>query len=255
MTNRNGIVLYEGPSLIDGDPIVVLMTGLKNASGNRKTGGMVQTYILRADVPPTEALADGMDGSICGGCPHRSKASGGRGSCYVNVGHGPQAVWKCWKHGSGYIRGSLDVACGRLRASGRGLRVGTYGDPGAAPGEVWRRLVKAAPFHTGYTHRWRHRPDLIDICQASVDSAEQAEKAWSDGWSTFRVSRKGDALRLAGEARCPASEEAEKKVTCESCPVKCNGSQYRVRSGERVSIFGRVIQAHGAMASCYTGGE
>lgn len=253
MSNRNGVVIYEGPSLIDGKPIVALMTGLKSASGNRKTGGMVQTYILLQDVSPPEAIAQGIDESICGSCVHRSKAGGGRGSCYVNVGHGPLAVWKCWKHGKGYVRGNLSVACGLLRASGRGLRIGTYGDPGAVPGAIWRRLARSAPFHTGYTHLWQHRDDLRGLCMASVDSEAQAEKAWTDGWSTFRVSRKGDRVRLSGEARCPASEEAGKRVICETCPIRCGGEIHRDLGRNR--ILGRVIQAHGPMASCCTGGE
>jgi hypothetical protein len=249
MTNRNGFVLYEGPSLIDGQPIVALMTGLTNQSGNAKTGGMVQTYILLQGCSPPEAKATGDDVSVCGSCPHRSKASGGNGSCYVNVGHGPLAVWKCWRNGKGYQRGSLDVAAAQLRASYRGLRVGTYGDPGAVPVEIWQRLVAAAQFHTGYTHRWRETPELIDICQASVDNAIQAEKAWADGWSTFRVARCGDTVRLQGEARCPASAESGKLTICAECPVKCSGRQHRIMS----EIFGRVIQAHGATAGCCTG--
>ena len=47
-------VLYEGPSLLDGEPIVAILTGLRSSSGNRKTGAMLQTWILRADVSPAE---------------------------------------------------------------------------------------------------------------------------------------------------------------------------------------------------------
>ena len=45
-------IIYEGPSLIDGGPIVVVAIVSKR---NRKTGDMLQTYIQRADVPPVEA--------------------------------------------------------------------------------------------------------------------------------------------------------------------------------------------------------
>ena len=51
----NGVILYEGPSLLDGEPIVAILTGLRSSSCNRKTGAMLQTWIMRADVSPAEA--------------------------------------------------------------------------------------------------------------------------------------------------------------------------------------------------------
>ena len=39
-----GVVVYEGASLLDGKPTVVIAT---RDTGNRKTGGMVQTFIMR----------------------------------------------------------------------------------------------------------------------------------------------------------------------------------------------------------------
>jgi hypothetical protein len=51
---KNGII-YQGPSLLDGAPIVVIANYSKS---NRKTGGVVQTYILRADMNPLEASKD-----------------------------------------------------------------------------------------------------------------------------------------------------------------------------------------------------
>lgn len=38
-------IIYRGPSLIDGAPIVVIAI---DSASNTKTGRMVQTYILRA---------------------------------------------------------------------------------------------------------------------------------------------------------------------------------------------------------------
>ena len=67
----NGVILYEGPSVIDGAPIVAIATGLKSPSSNDKTGTMVQVWILRADVAPHEAQKTGADESICGNCPMR----------------------------------------------------------------------------------------------------------------------------------------------------------------------------------------
>jgi hypothetical protein len=50
----NGLVLWRGASLLDGAPIVAIVTGLAAGSSNRKTGDMLQTWILREDMAPTE---------------------------------------------------------------------------------------------------------------------------------------------------------------------------------------------------------
>ena len=50
----NGMVVFEGKSRIDGAPIVVILTAL-NGSMNTKTGHMVQSYIMRADIDPVKA--------------------------------------------------------------------------------------------------------------------------------------------------------------------------------------------------------
>lgn len=69
-TKPLGYILYEGPSMIDGAPIVVIVNKI-DGSDNAKTGAMVQTFIIRSDVAPVEALATGADVSICGDCEHR----------------------------------------------------------------------------------------------------------------------------------------------------------------------------------------
>ena len=70
----NGVIIWEGASAIDGAPIRVIATGLKTSSHNAKTGDLIQTWILRADMTPQEAVDSGADESICGGCPHRGDA-------------------------------------------------------------------------------------------------------------------------------------------------------------------------------------
>ena len=66
-----GLILFDGPSMIDGEPIVVIATGFKRSSANPKTGDMLQTWILRRDVAPFAAIHNGADASICGDCPLR----------------------------------------------------------------------------------------------------------------------------------------------------------------------------------------
>lgn len=258
MSKPNGAVLWRGASLIDGAPIVVIATGLASGSSNRKTGAMVQTYILREDISPTEAVKSGADVSICGQCPHRGKPTSdplqqigldtdgphAARTCYVNVGQGPLGVWRAYKRGR-YIDISpqspkawnpdiVNVGDGRL------VRLGTYGDPAAVPTSIWAALVFRAAGRTGYTHQWRKcDPALQGFCMASADSVEDAQAAQAAGWRTFRVAMPCDAPRLANEALCPASKEAGRKLTCAQC-LACAGAD-----GRRGSI---VIAAHGGFA-------
>ena len=240
MKRPNGYILWRGPSLLDGAPIVVI--GIKK-SGNRKTGAMLQTYILRADISPVAAIRSGADASICGSCPHRGylvtdrdgfQRNKGR-TCYVNIGQGPTGVYKA------FLRGAYP-ACEDIEAFGEKqlVRLGTYGDPGAVPRWVWQTLIRSAVGHTGYTHQWQSRPDLRGIVMASADSSKAASVAHADGWRTFRVAMPTHIDRLPKESICPASAEAGKKLTCETC-LACHGAS----SGRRGSI---VIQAHGGFA-------
>ena len=50
---RKTIILYQGASLINGQPIVALA---QSDSTNRKTGNMIQTFILDASVDPLTRL-------------------------------------------------------------------------------------------------------------------------------------------------------------------------------------------------------
>ena len=41
-----GVILYEGPSLLNGAPIVVIANRITDASSNAKTGAMVQSFMV-----------------------------------------------------------------------------------------------------------------------------------------------------------------------------------------------------------------
>lgn len=235
MYNENGLILWEGKSLLDGAPIVAIMTGLKTSSANSKTGDMLQTFIIRQDVKPTDAVKDGSDVSICGDCPHRAQDGTGR-TCYVNVGHGPLAVWKAYRNGR-YRNFMMGKDTPRI--ANRFIRFGTYGDPAAIPLNVWLHLSNSCAGHTGYTHQWRTRPEYLAVCMASVDSMDDAIDAREAGYRYFRVSP-FDGSPIVGEVVCPASEEAGKKLTCNECRA-CEGGTKRNSS--------IVIRAHGAGAS------
>ena len=95
-------IIYRGLSLLDDAPIIVLA---KDDSPNRKTGMMMQTYIIREDVEPSEANRTGKDFSICGTCEHRGTASEAKTeglavsrSCYVEM-RGITAMYKAYKKG------------------------------------------------------------------------------------------------------------------------------------------------------------
>ena len=230
-------IIYRGPSMIDGSPIVVIATGLGGSkSANSKTGAMVQTWIIRDDMSPTEALRTGKDAAICGGCVHRPKAFDGtkwfKRSCYVNVAQAPTSVYRALKRGS-YSTISLDTLASLT--AGLMVRLGSYGDPAAVPMDVWSAYTALAAGRTGYTHQWKSERlrAVTALCQASVDSPEEALKARALGLGYFHVTP-GGAVPLAGEIVCPASEEAGKVTTCAACRM-CDGAS-------RLSI---TIAAHG----------
>ena len=160
--SKTGIILWQGKSLLDGERIMVIATGLNKKSKNRKTGEMIQTYILRQDIKPMFARRLGEDFSICGDCKHREYAT-----CYVNLCHGPRAVFTAF-HAGGYRKWQDEDIKYFEDAY---VRFGTYGDPAAVPFEVWDILADAARGHTGYTHQWKNCDQRLQkLCMASVDS-------------------------------------------------------------------------------------
>lgn len=236
MAATNSYILYEGPSLLDGSPIVAIATGFARGSANRKTGAMIQTWIMRSDVEPHHATKTGEDSTVCGGCPHRPSAGG---ACYVAVFQAPLAVYRAYKRGK-YPRATQATSRAALGA-GRKLRLGSYGDPAAVPAAVWEAFTRDAATWTGYTHQWRlpAASALRTLCMASVDSDAERTEAQGAGWRTFRV-RTAEEPLAKGEIACPASDEAGKRTTCAECNL-CKGSA----SKSRRSI---AIIAHGAKA-------
>jgi hypothetical protein len=226
-TNPNGRVLYEGPSLIDGAPIVVIATGFTERSANDKTGGMIQTWILRQDIPPHHAFRGPEGESVCGDCPHRLNAT-----CYVSWWQAPLSVWTCWKSGAGYAPATPSDFDGVL------LRAGSGGDPCAAPAHVWLPLFARCADHTGYTHQWRNPIGAWarGFLQASCDGLTDYLDATAHGWATFLVTP-ADTPAPAGTVHCAASAERGHKTTCAACTL-CDGATANV-----------VIHAHGSRAS------
>lgn len=235
MTKPNGAILYRGPSLIDGKPIVVVATGLANASQNEKTGNLIQTWILLDFMAPHHAVKTGDDVSVCGDCVHRPVNGG---SCYVKTFQAPLSVYNGVARGI-YPYANDKVALAALGA-GKALRLGSYGDPAAVPLWVWEAFTSQAIKWTGYTHQWRKSDSaLSSYCMASVDSEDEASEAQSMGWRCFRVRASSEPV-MAKEVVCPASKEAGYKTDCITCGA-CMGTSGKAKA----SI---VIMAHGATA-------
>lgn len=246
-----GLVIYRGPSAIDGQPIAVIascFTGSRNA----KNGNMVQTFIIRSDVHPVEALRTGADVSICGDCPHRPAllASTGAARCYVEVGKSVAAVYGALVRGSyldvtGYSPAEISAIF-----AGYSVRIGTYGDPGAAP-SIWPAVVARARMWTGYSHQWRAAPELAALVMASVESEAEACEAHAAGFRSFRVAPPVGWSKMSGEGLCPASEEAGHATSCGDCGL-CSGADGKGRASIMIpdhSPAGRAAKARAAAAA------
>lgn len=181
----NGVIVYDGPSTIDGAPVVVVLTSLRGTSGNAKTSGealpLCQTYVIpRAMLPApgvsqgaaastwASNMAAGCDAAACGACPLRPstvaalRAAGldAPDACYVL--NGPPDVARAVANGA-YPTVDLAVAAGYVRAmlaAGRiaGIRGGSWGDPAAAPFAVHAALFDAVHGPDGRRARVTH-PD------------------------------------------------------------------------------------------------
>lgn len=226
-SNKNGLVLWRGPSMLDGKPIVVIMTGFAEKSDNPKTGGMIQVWILREDMHPCEAKDKGEDVSICGDCPHRGK------DCYVNVVAAPRAVWSSYARG-GYADYSPALHSHLLK--GKFLRLGAYGDPAAFPIQAMASILPLVKGWTGYTHQWRDSRFQAwkEYCMASADTYQDSIDASALGWRYFRVIPKDEINQenpahyrkpLPRESGCPGSTEGGSRLTCRECK-RCNGNTW-----------------------------
>lgn len=236
----NGVVIYRGPSALDGAPIIVIATGMANRSTNTKTGALVQTWILREDVSPSEAVNSGADSSICGACPHRGIVVDGKNqgrSCYVSIWQAPRNIWESFHRGI-----YRDVSGDDLGAlfAGKRVRLGAYGDPAAVPLAIWDAVLSQSDAHTGYTHQWRTAPvGFARYVMASCDTGSDYLAAKALGYRTFRVRLASDLLNVR-ETVCPASKEAGVKTNCAAC-IACGGTSAKAR----VDI---AIVAHGSAA-------
>ena len=201
----NGFILHE-------DSVrVIIATGFSTPSDNRKTGDMIQIWILCKAVDPVEAIKQGLDRLICGNCRHRGDGHGKERSCYVNAGQAPLGIWRAWKAGRYPTLQFMDGFAGRK------VRFGAYGDPTWLPLPLALAIAGVASGHTGYTHQWR-KPSLQpwrQILMASVDTVAELVIARSLGWSTFRVT--SDSNHEATESLCASDRDGTPCADCLAC--------------------------------------
>jgi hypothetical protein len=217
----NGFVLHEDSAR------VIIATGFSKASDNRKTGDMIQVWILVKAVDPVQAIKEGLDRLICGSCVHRGNGHGGGRSCYVNVGQAPLGIWRAWRAGKYPTLQFMDCFAGRK------VRFGAYGDPTHIPLSLALAIAGVSSGHTGYTHQWR-KPSLQgwrSILMASVDTTAELLIARAMGWSTFRVTP--DLDHHSFEKLCASDRDGTPCIDCQAC------------AGSRSGIISIHIPAHG----------
>lgn len=209
-----GVIVYEGPSLLDCLDVVVVATCIDRPSQNVKTGPVIQVYVLpKADPFLT---MDTAQFTVCGDCKHCKF-----GTCYVR-GDSVSSVARALQN-ERYVL----VSPSKLVkfSKGRNIRLVTKGDGAAVPIRVWRVIIRTfndhGQTHTGFTHQWRLFPELGEFFMASVDSPEEHAEAKAMGLRTFR-SRLPEEPLLPGEIECPATRYPG-KVTCNKCGL-CDGN-------------------------------
>ncbi len=230
------MIIYEGPSLLDGQPIIVVVTGIKTSSNNNKTGDMLQTWILLRDIDPREANKSGKDFGICGDCRHRGiahddidKVLAKERTCYVLIYQAPLNIYKT------YHKGGYEYAIGHSKIAalgdGRKVRLGSYGDPAAVPAYIWTSLLSKSIGHTGYSHQQNITTSSFDasMVMVSADTLSEAEVAWAKKQRTFRVVKTVNELVNGKEILCPASKEAGQRTSCSECRL-CSGSIIAAKS-------------------------
>lgn len=211
----DSFILWRGASEIDGKPIVCVATGVGRPSQNAKTGPMVQIFVMVDGKLPMDAIKDGSHDSVCGSCPHRGGPGNGVRTCYVNVAKSVQGIGRKLM-AEGYPSPSPLECLSSLK--GKRVRVGAYGDPGALPNAVLEPIMAISGSWTGYTRRWRERPDLAGWLMASCDTEAEREEAKALGWRTFRILCGEESPDVGEEVMCP---NITKGKLCFECGLCC----------------------------------
>ena len=230
-TSYPGFILWEGFSPFDGAPIVAIAT---MKSVNEKTGNQVQTFIIRTDMKPADAVDQGLDGSVCGDCPF----SGGRG-CYVSIWQAPRAVYEAYKKGNYKKAGPGEIA---LIGVNRSVRIGAYGDGAMVPTYIWQELISCAINHTGFTHQYKQPffdKDLLKICMLSADTVQDSVEFNKMGIRTFTPITENEEIPASAIVCVNTTNPDVQCIDCGLCSGGPNGKSVVVEIHGSKSIINK----------------
>lgn len=204
-------IIHETPS------IVAIVT---RKSKNRKTGNMLQIWLLEKDKHPSESRSSGTDTeTTCKGCPLAK-----RQGCYVE--DKPLiAIWKAYKRGS-YKPLAFGSPEWETFWEGEAVRFGAFGNPSLLPLAMVSDIVSRSRRHTGYFHDWHFMPVEMAISygkffMASVEPHRIAQ-AKSLGLRFFATLPEGKPAPR-GAIECLSDS---KGLSCSECGL-CDGTNRR----------------------------
>jgi hypothetical protein len=231
--NPRTFIIGEPTRGIDG-ALVVHLLQMPSSTKNRKIGVMAQTWHIRIDTHPTDAIRSGLDVATCGNCPLRPSTvrenpiapDGSKTKpCYV-MQNPIISMWNAYWRGS-YQTITVEQAAEKV--AGQPLRFGAYGDPALLGYDVIRTLAASASKTTGYTHAWLvdgFDLRLFDYLMASVDpiSADRSHEI-ANVARTFRVIPNRESLKR-GEIECANTTRG---ITCAECGL-CAGNSLKAKN-------------------------
>jgi hypothetical protein len=211
----NGFIIHEGSK--NGSKFAVIAT-LKTS--NRKTGNMIQLWILLSDHSPVDGVKSGLDAStICTGC----KFASGNG-CYVNVGQAPNSIWKAYKANK-YPK--LDPFLYDSVFNGRKVRFGAYGNPSLIPLSIIKMITESCDGWTGYFHDWKEMSKerataYGNYFMASTETNDSVRRAKEKNLRYFHVSpeQPKDTIECLADS---------KGLSCDQCQL-CKGNRIGAKS-------------------------
>jgi uncharacterized protein Veg len=207
---------------------------LQYGSTNSKTGDGVQIWTL-----PMAWIIEGInamndDKASCFDCIHSKNKNK---SCYVRKGMSEMGLKsKVRGLNSAYTEGKLSIlpleemTQELPKIKGKFVRFGAYGEPVLLGEQNVAAITEAADNFTGYTHQW-FLPQFSwakKFFMASADTEGLMTKAKNLGWRTFRVLTSSEQAN-SEDVTCPASKEAGKRTTCNSCGL-CKGNTSKAKS-------------------------
>lgn len=221
-------IIHQTPEIV---AIVTLGTS------NRKTGNMLQIWILDARMKPSESRATGADAlNQCAGCAFASNKG-----CYVD----PRAlasIFGAWQRGS-YSPLEMGSPEWAQLFDNADVRLGAYGNPSKLPIGMLSDICERSRMHTGYFHDWAQMPESEAVAYGKFLMAscelDTVTKAQAIGLRTFTVVPKNLPVPPQLGIECLSDS---KGMQCIECGL-CDGT---ARSSTRSKALPHVwIGAHG----------